>query len=200
MCSRCDIGWVISIFDWNMHLYDLQRCSWSCVKYNYHNLELVAGVVKIIVLLQTKHICKIGFKKTTSKRFIKMANDGTISFPTGSTNPEDRLNFLPLPPSICGETEELFPKEERLEFTTKEIIVVSVRCVIAFLCLIGTILVIVVTARSRQQRYKSWRLYILTSLMVLAWMCMSLYRGIYKQNCTILDEESLLELFIQKLT
>ena len=129
-----------------------------------------------------------------------MANDGTISFPTGSTNPEDRLNFLPLPPSICGETEELFPKEERLEFTTKEIIVVSVRCVIAFLCLIGTILVIVVTARSRQQRYKSWRLYILTSLMVLAWMCMSLYRGIYKQNCTISDEESLLEMFIQKLT
>ena len=98
-----------------------------------------------------------------------------------------------------GETEELFPKEERLEFTTKEIIVVSVRCVIAFLCLIGTILVIVVTARSRQQRYKSWRLYILTSLLVLAWMCMSLYRGIYKQNCTILDEECLLELYIQKL-
>lgn len=105
-----------------------------------------------------------------------MANDGTISFPTGSTSPEDRLNFLPLPPSICGETEELFPKEEITDFSTKDIIVVSVRCVIAFLCLIGTILVIVVTARSRQQRYKSWRLYILTSLLVLAWMCMSLYR------------------------
>ena len=128
-----------------------------------------------------------------------MANDGTISFPTGSTSPEDRLNFLPLPPSICGETEELFPKEEITDFSTKDIIVVSVRCVIAFLCLIGTILVIVVTARSRQQRYKSWRLYILTSLLVLAWMCMSLYRGIYKQNGTILDEECLLELYIQKL-
>ena len=80
MCSRCDIGWVISIFDWNMNLYDLQRCSWSCVKYNYHNLELVAGVVKIIVLQQIKHICKIVLKRQLQNDSSKWQTTGRLVF------------------------------------------------------------------------------------------------------------------------
>ena len=83
---------------------------------------------------------------------------------------------LPNVPIMC-DTEELYPKED-YEISETEIILVSVRCVITFICLLGTILVIVATARSSHQRYKSWRLYLLTSLMVLAWMCLSLFRGI----------------------
>ena len=79
-------------------------------------------------------------------------------------------------PMIC-ETEELEPKEEH-ELEQQDIILISVRCAITFICLVGTILVFVGTIRSSQQRYKSWRLYLLTSLMVLAWIGLSLYRGI----------------------
>lgn len=94
--------------------------------------------------------------------------------PTGSSKGLDNFRILPQVPLLC-ETEEILEKEEKQDYTQEEIILVSCRCVIAFICLLSTILVIIVTARSRLQRYKSWRLYILTSLMVLAWMCLSLY-------------------------
>ena len=87
-------------------------------------------------------------------------------------------------PLIC-DTEEIYPKptlEEQNEeqdqaFNGHLIPFLSVRCVVTFICLVGTILVIVATARSRLQRYKSWRLYLLTSLMILSWVFLSLYQG-----------------------
>ena len=110
------------------------------------------------------------------------------SFPGGSSNrfsPTD-LNSQDNPhiPLIC-DTEEIYPKpsleeqndEQEQAYNGHLIPFLSVRCVITFICLLGTILVIVATARSRLQRYKSWRLYLLTSLMILAWVCMSLYLG-----------------------
>ena len=97
--------------------------------------------------------------------------------PTGSSKGLDNFQILPQVPLLC-ETEEILEKIEKEEYTQQEIILVSCRCVIAFICLLSTILVIIVTARGRLQRYKSWRLYILTSLMVLTWMCLSLYEGI----------------------
>ena len=83
------------------------------------------------------------------------------------------------------DTEEIYPKPQLEEqndlreqaFYGHLIPFLSVRCVITFICLLGTILVIVATARSRLQRYKSWRLYLLTSLMILSWVSLSLYQG-----------------------
>jgi len=93
-----------------------------------------------------------------------------------NSHPTD-LQDLPFNGLIC-ESEEMLQEVGEVTLTDEQIILVSVRCVITFICLVGAILVIVATSRSRQQRYKSWRLYLLTTLMVWAWMSLSLYRGI----------------------
>ena len=91
------------------------------------------------------------------------------------THPTDFQAF-DVPPELC-DTEEIYPKDLEKEIPWLEIILFSVRSVATFICILGIILVIVATTRGNRHRYKSWRLYVLTSLMILAWLLLSLYRG-----------------------
>ena len=100
--------------------------------------------------------------------------------PSNNFSPTDlTARDLPHVPVLC-DTEETYPElpqEELDDRITEGIPYLATRCAVTFICLLGTILVIVATARSRLQRYKSWRLYLLTSLMILSWMGLTLYRG-----------------------
>ena len=101
--------------------------------------------------------------------------DDTFPRQPGRTHPTD-FQTLDVPPELC-DTEEIYPKDLEIEIPFLEIIFFSVRSVATFICILGIILVIVATARGNRHRYKSWRLYVLTSLMILAWLMLSLYRG-----------------------
>ena len=108
--------------------------------------------------------------------------DNTFPQQPGRTHPTD-FQTLDIPPELC-DTEEIYPKDLDIEIPFLEIIFFSVRSVATFICILGIILVIVATTRGNRHRYKSWRLYVLTSLMILAWLMLSLYRGNIK-NYTI---------------
>ena len=101
--------------------------------------------------------------------------------PSNNFSPTDlTARDLPYVPVLC-DTEEMLneklPQEELDSIITEGIPYFATRCAVTFICLLGTILVIVATARSHLQRYKSWRLYLLTSLMILSWMGLTLYKG-----------------------
>ena len=102
--------------------------------------------------------------------------------PPNNFSPTDlTARDLPHVPVLC-DTEEIYeklPQDLLDEEITAGIPYFATRCAITFICLLGTILVIVATARSHLQRYKSWRLYLLTSLMILSWTGLTLYRGIF---------------------
>ena len=106
--------------------------------------------------------------------------------PTNNFSPTDlKARDLPQVPVLC-DTEEIYeklPQEDLDAIITEGIPYFATRCAVTFICLLGTILVIVATARSHLQRYKSWRLYLLTSLMILSWTGLTLYRGILFSKC-----------------
>ena len=120
--------------------------------------------------------------------------------PTNNFSPTDlTARDLPQVPVLC-DTEEIYrklPQEDLDAIITEGIPYFATRCAVTFICLLGTILVIVATARSHLQRYKSWRLYLLTSLMILSWTGLTLYRGIFVfQMC---KESENIKLFIISL-
>ena len=60
------------------------------------------------------------------------------------------------------------------EPTTEDIILMSVRCAVTVVTIVLIVLVFVNVARGI--KVKSWRLYLLTSLTLFAWLGMSLYQ------------------------
>jgi len=99
--------------------------------------------------------------------------------PTNNFSPTDlTARDLPQVPVLC-DTEEIYeklPQEDLDAIITEGIPYFATRCAVTSICLLGTIMIIVGTARSHLQRYKSWRLYLLTSLMILSWTGLTLYR------------------------
>ena len=120
--------------------------------------------------------------------------------PTNNFSPTDlTARDLPQVPVLC-DTEEIYeklPQEDLDAIITEGIPYFATRCAVTSICLLGTILIIVATGRSHLQRYKSWRLYLLTSLMILSWTGLTLYRGIFVfQMC---KESENIKLFIISL-
>ena len=120
--------------------------------------------------------------------------------PTNNFSPTDlTARDLPQVPVLC-DTEEIYeklPQEDLDAIITEGIPYFATRCAVTSICLLGTIMIIVGTARSHLQRYKSWRLYLLTSLMILSWTGLTLYRGIFVfQMC---KESENIKLFIISL-
>ena len=101
--------------------------------------------------------------------------------PTNNFSPTDlTARDLPQVPVLC-DTEEIYeklPQEDLDAIITEGIPYFATRCAVTSICLLGTILIILAIERSHLQRYKSWRLYLLTSLMILSWTGLTLYRGI----------------------
>ena len=120
--------------------------------------------------------------------------------PTNNFSPTDlTARDLPQVPVLC-DTEEIYeklPQEDLDAIITEGIPYFATRCAVTSICLLGTILIILAIERSHLQRYKSWRLYLLTSLMILSWTGLTLYRGIFVfQMC---KESENIKLFIISL-
>lgn len=60
------------------------------------------------------------------------------------------------------------------DITGVEIALLTTRCVVVFVCLVGVLAILIGVARG--SRIKSWRLYILTALTIFAWLAMTLYQ------------------------
>ena len=99
-----------------------------------------------------------------------------------NTNPQHPTVFHRFPEQLCN-AEEAHEKEPIDlatawdELSTELKIFLIVRCVMTFLCFVAIIGMFVGIGRSRRFRYKSWRLYMFTAIMVMTWMCLALYYG-----------------------
>ena len=69
--------------------------------------------------------------------------------------------------------EEYYPPQE-YDLQTIDYVLMSIRCAITLLCVISIVLIFVNLCRGI--RIKSWRLYVLTSLIVFGWLALTLYR------------------------
>ena len=65
-------------------------------------------------------------------------------------------------------------REKNFNPTNENVIMMSVRCAVTIVTAVMFVLVIVVVAKGI--RLKSWRLYLITTLILFAWLAMSLYQ------------------------